>query len=222
MWALLALVLIAHVIAMFSGALTLEAVMQPLLMPALILCLLTAVPLETTTAKLVLASLVASWFGDLFPNFTTQPRAVSVGFVLISMILYIVALAPLWKQSWDGLKLLMAVPYLGVVFGLFIACADGAGTLLPLVLVYALAIAALAFLGSGINANTWMGGTLLLVTSSVQGVDWFLPGASIAHADVWVMATYVIGHAFLLLGVLQILPNRRWSGTECGGSIIEG
>jgi hypothetical protein len=38
------------------------------------------------------------------------------------------------------------------------------------------------------------------------------------------MATYVIGHAFLLLGVLQILPNRRWSGTECGGSmvVIEG
>jgi uncharacterized membrane protein YhhN len=106
------------------------------------------------------------------------------------------------------------------VIGLFVACADGAGPLLPVVAAYALALATMAFLSAGGNGLTWTGGTLFLLSSSLLGMDWFLPGASIAFSTELVMLTYLVGHALLIAGMVRAMPRHRWSVAAPGAALV--
>jgi hypothetical protein len=219
-WALFAVLTAAHLACLFIDLDGVAEVTQPLLMPTLMLAVVTASRLHDRTSLLLLGALGLSWLGDLVPGHTPRPQAWTSAFFLGAMVLYSVTLFPLWIRSRDALKLLMAVPYAGVVIGLFIACAEGASGLLPLVLLYAVILAATAFLAAGVNAFTWMGGTLFLASSSLLGVSWFLPGAAIPYADAWVMLTYLLGQGLLVLGLLRTVPERRWEPACTGGSSV--
>jgi uncharacterized membrane protein YhhN len=225
LWAGYALMVLVHLGALLAEAEMLRRVTQPLFAPLLMAVLLTAVPRRSRTVTLLLAGLLCAWAGDtlgqLLPDLV---QAVTVGGFLGALIFYSAALAPLWARTRDAMRIALAIPYGAVVIGLFVACADGAGPLLPAVAAYAVALATMAFLSAGGNGLTWTGGTLFLLSSSLLAMDWFLPGASIAFSTVLVMLTYTVGHALLIAGMISMLPRRSSPACSPGAAlmIVEG
>lgn len=181
---------------------------QPLAAAFLLLAFVASVRTWSTTTVLATVGVALAWIGDtLPPHLPVDTRLGSALAFGLAMVAYAAALWPLWLQVRDSLRMLMAVPYAGVVIGLYIACFDGAGDLAVPVLLYAVALAAMAFLAAGVNSLTWVGGTLFLLSSSVLGMSWFLSGAWVPHHEVWIMASYFLGHAFLLAGILRAAPR---------------
>ncbi|WP_193105660.1 lysoplasmalogenase family protein [Brachybacterium sp. FME24] len=221
LWMTYALLVTVHLSALLAGVEVIQRTSQPLFAPLLIAVLLTAIPHRTRTSTLVVAGLLFAWAGDSLSQLAPEAvELISVLCFLAALVCYAAALAPLWHRSRDPLRIALAIPYGGVVIGLFVACADGAGPLLPAVAAYALALATMAFLSAGGNGLTWTGGTLFLLSSSMLAMDWFLPGASIAYSSVWVMFTYAVGQALLIAGIIQTLPARRWSPARAGAALV--
>jgi len=220
-WGSYALIGVIHVLAVAAEAETLRRLTQPLLAPLLIAAVLTAAPRMQRTTVLTLGGLLAAWAGDSLGQLVPDPsRLIAPVAFLVALLLYAAALAPQWAHNRDPMRLALAIPYGAVVIGLFVACADGAGSQLPLVAAYAVGLGVTAFIAAGGNPLTWVGGTLFLVSSSVLAMDWFLPGAAIPMSDVWVMATYIAGHGLLVAGIVQLLPSRRWTPAQSGAALV--
>lgn len=221
LWALYALTVIVHLGAVMMEADVAQRLTQPLFAPILIAVLLTAAPQRSRTTTLLLGGLLCAWAGDTLGQL--MPGAVQLltvfGF-LGALVFYSAALAPIWARSRDAMRIALAIPYAGVVIGLFVACADGAGPLLPGVAAYAVALATMAFLSAGGNGLTWTGGTLFLTSSSLLAMDWFLPGASIAYSTELVMLTYAVGHGLLIAGMIQAMPRRRWTACAPSAALV--
>lgn len=194
---------------------------QPLFAPLLLAVVLTAVPRLHRTAVFLSAALVFATAGDTLAQFTPEfSRQVAAASFLAALACYCVALFPIWARHRDAMRIALAIPYGGVVIGLFVACADGASSLLPLVAVYAVALALMAFLSAGGNSLTWTGGTFFLLSSSLLAMEWFLPGASISYSSLLVMATYAVGQGLLVAGLLRSMPLRRWEKPSVHGAAL--
>ena len=221
LWGAYALTVLMNVAAVMAGAEIVRDITQPLFAPLLMAALLTAVPHRSRTSTLLMGGLLCAWVGDslgqLVPGLAQQ---VTVASFLGALILYAAALAPHWVRARDSLRYALAIPYGAVVIGLFVACADGAGSLLPMVAAYAVALATMAFLSAGGNGLTWTGGTLFLLSSSLLGMDWFLPGAAIAFSTELVMLTYLAGHALLVAGLVKAMPRHRWTVAAPAPSLV--
>lgn len=221
LWVVYALTVVVHLGTLLTGAEPLQRVSQALFAPILIALLVTAVPRHTRTSTLMLIGLLFTWAGDGLSQLAPESvQLISVLCFLVALLCYSAALAPLWNRRRDPLRIALAIPYGGVVIGLFVACADGAGPLLPAVAAYAIALATMAFLSAGGNGLTWTGGTLFLLSSSMLAMSWFLPGASIAYSAVWVMATYTVGHALLIAGMIRAMPAHRWTPAYRAGAAL--
>lgn len=215
MWGLYVLTAVVHIGALLQQVDSLARATQPLFAPLLLGALLTAVPMRSRTVSLLSLGLLCAWAGDTLGQVGPQHmQTISALGFLGALTCYALALWPLWLRSRDPLRIMLAIPYGAVVIALFVACADGAGPLLPLVVLYAVALTAMAFLSVGGNAWTWMGGTLFLLSSSLLGMDWFLPGATIAYSTELVMLTYTVGHGLLIAGMIRTLPGRS-DGRHC-------
>lgn len=221
LWAAYALAALANIGAVLTDAETLRRLTQPLFAPLLIAILLTAAPQRSRTTTLLLLGLMCAWAGDTFGQFAPEAaQLTSTAGFLTALILYSAALYPLWMRSRDAMRMALAIPYGAVVVGLFVACADGAGSMLLMVAAYAIALASMAFLSAGGNGLTWSGGTLFLLSSSLLGMDWFLPGASISFSTELVMLTYTVGHALLIGGMIRLMPRRRWTSCAPGATLV--
>ena len=221
LWVAYALVTVVHIGSLLAEAEMLQRLTQPLFAPLLMAVLLTAAPQRSRTITLLMCGLLCAWsadtLGQLLPDVV---QLLTVFGFLGLLVFYSAALYPLWARTRDAMRIALAIPYAGVVIGLFMACADGAGPLLPAVAAYAVALAAMAFLSAGGNGLTWSGGTLFLVSSSLLAMDWFLPGASIAFSTELVMLTYTVGHALLIGGMVRAMPQRLWTVCAPGASLV--
>ncbi|ASK66313.1 hypothetical protein CFK39_11330 [Brachybacterium avium] len=221
LWAAYALAAAVNIGAVLTDADMLRRLSQPLFAPLLLAVLLTAAPHRSRTTTLLIGGLLCAWAGDTLGQLLPQSaQLVTAAGFLGALIFYAAALAPLWLRTRDGMRIALAIPYGAVVVGLFVACADGAGSLLPVVAAYAVALAVMAFLSAGGNGLTWSGGTLFLLSSSLLAMDWFLPGASIAFSTELVMITYTVGHALLVAGMIRLMPRRRWSACAPGAALV--
>jgi uncharacterized membrane protein YhhN len=221
LWAAYALTVLVHLAAVMADADMVRRVTQPLFVPLLMAVLLTAVPHRSRTTTLLMGGLLCAWAGDTLGQVLPDAvQVVTVSGFLGALIFYSAALAPLWARTRDAMRYALAIPYGAVVIGLFVACADGAGPLLPVVAAYAVALATMAFLAAGGNGLTWSGGTLFLLSSSLLAMDWFLPGASIAFSTELVMLTYAIGHGLLIAGMIRLLPQRRARSCSPGAALV--
>lgn len=221
LWGAYALLAVVHLGAILAGSDLIGRITQPMFAPLLIAAVLTAAPHRSRTTGLLIGGLACAWIGDSVGQIPVEGSGMLavVGF-LGALICYSAALVPLWVRSRDPMRIALAIPYGAVVIGLFVACADGAGTLLPVVAAYAVALATMAFLSAGGNGLTWTGGTLFLLSSSLLGMDWFLPGASIAFSTELVMSTYLVGHALLVAGMIRAMPRHRWSVAAPASSLV--
>lgn len=221
LWVAYALTVIVHVGSVTADADMVRRITQPLFVPLLVGVLLTAAPHRSRTTMLLLGGLLCAWCGDSLGQLLPHvEQIVTVSGFLGALIFYAAALAPMWARTRDAMRIALAIPYGAVVIGLFVACADGAGPLLPMVGAYAMALATVAFLSAGGNGLTWSGGTLFLLSSSLLAMDWFLPGASIAFSTELVMLTYTVGHALLIAGMVQAMPRRRWTACAPGAALV--
>ncbi|MDN6301758.1 MAG: lysoplasmalogenase family protein [Brachybacterium sp.] len=221
LWAAYALAVAVNIGGVMADAEMVQRVSQPLFAPLLLAVLLTAAPHRSRTTTLLICGLLCAWAGDTLGQLMPQSaQLVTVAGFLGALILYAAALAPLWVRTRDAMRIALAIPYGAVVVGLFVACADGAGSLLFVVAAYALALAVTAFLSAGGNGLTWSGGTLFLLSSSLLAMDWFLPGASIAYSTELVMLTYTLGHALLIAGMIRLMPRRRWTTCTPGAALV--
>ena len=221
LWGVYALLAVTHLGALLGDGEMLARLTQPLFAPVLIAVLLTAAPYRSRATVLMLGGLACAWLGDSIGQLPVPGgEMLAILCFLGALLCYSAVLAPLWTRSRDPMRIALAIPYAGVVIGLFVACADGAGTLLPVVAAYAVALATMAFLSAGGNSLTWTGGTLFLLSSSLLGMDWFLPGASIAFSTELVMLTYLVGHSLLIAGLIRTLPQRRWAVESPGAALV--
>lgn len=210
MFALAALV---NVVALYLQHPVLAEAAKPIATGGLLLAFVASVRSWSVPMGFTAAAISMSWIGDTLPRLSPATAQLTTALAfLAAMIAYSVALAPMWARRRDPLRMLLAIPYAGVIIGLFVACADGAGSLLPAMVVYAVALAIMAFLSAGVNALTWVGGTLFLLCSSVLGMDWFLPGAWVPFAGAWVMLSYFGAQTFLVLGILRTRPRTARDG----------
>lgn len=228
-WAVFGVLVTVHVIAMATGAHGVTEVTQPMASPLLLLALLSASARADRTTVLVAGALLCSWCGDLLPLLVplAEPRLIPAASFLGALVFFCLALAPLWARTRDRMKLVLAIPYGAIVVGLYAAFTKGAAELMPILAPYAVLLALMAFLAAGVNALTWMGGTLFMASNALLGMLWFLPGAWMPHSDEWVMATYFVGQAFLVAGFIRTFPERRWEREDAkdgSGSflILEG
>lgn len=172
---------------------------QVLLMPALAASLLagTSSP-RTRRVRLVTIALVLSWFGDTAPLPLEGDLAFAAMmlFFLGAQLVYAAAFWPARRRSVLRRPLAL-VPYLGAVVAIVALCWEGAGVFRAPLLVYGLAITAMAVLATGLGAQGALGGAVFLASDALIALRSFtgleLPG----HA-VGVMLTYVTGQALLV------------------------
>lgn len=220
-WAAFATFAVLNLVGLFTDQHMVAAIAQPLAATSLLTAFVASVRGWTPTFVLTGIGLAIAWLADTVPPLLPiEGRLATASLFMLTMIAYAVALALVWARSRDSLRILLAVPYAGVVIALFVACADNAGSLMPVVLLYAVALTAMSFLAAGVNSLTWVGGTLLLASSSVLGMTWFLPGAWVPHAEFWVMLCYFAGHACFVLGILRLVPAPARAGSDLGGATL--
>lgn len=156
----------------------------------------------------MLLGLGFAWLGDTVPRFLNGDGAflAMLGEFLLAQLAYIVAFAPLWRESIAGRGgRVWLLPYAAVFAGLVLACLPGAGGLAPAVVVYGLLLVTMAVLSSGVDRLAWIGGALFFASDGIIALNrfadwWPLSGAA---QDILVMTTYLAGQALLVVGVLR-------------------
>ena len=174
-------------------------VLMPLLVGALLL------DTRAPRSRLVRGSLVAlffSWLGDSTPRLVPEGSAflVLMGCFLIVQIAYIVAFLPYAGRSALRVRRILLAPYIVGVAVLVVLCLDGAGAMLFPVLVYGLVLGTMAVLATGVNGYVWAGGALFLVSDALIALGEFSE-VTVSHNAFWVMLTYVLAQALIVLGV---------------------
>ncbi|MGH3654547.1 lysoplasmalogenase [Glutamicibacter sp.] len=177
---------------------------QILLMP-----LLAGTVLALTTSprgkliRLVLIALFFSWAGDTLPRFMDGDPAflAMVSAFLIAQFFYIAALARYWKSSilrhwW------MPLPYLAAFAVLLVLCSPGAGALLAPVIIYGLALIAMAILSTGLGPIAGFGGAIFFLSDSLIALRSFTD-IGISGMGFWIMLTYVAGQGMISYAASQ-------------------
>jgi uncharacterized membrane protein YhhN len=186
-------------------------VTQDLLMPLLALSLVaaTASP-RSGLVRLVLVALGFSWLGDAAPDLASGDNAflVMVGFFLLAQVAYIAALLPFRDRSIVRRAPLAVVPYAAVFVALIALTREGAGSLLVPVIVYGLALTAMAVLATGLGRLAGWGGAIFMLSDALIAINAFTDLELPAHS-VWVMLTYVLGQALIVLGVVAHEQHER-------------
>ncbi|MDO5698045.1 MAG: lysoplasmalogenase [Dermatophilus congolensis] len=203
-------VVAAHLGAQVAGADDLARWSQWALMPVLAAAFVADAPPRSRLRRLVLAGVGFSWLGDTLPHFvggtvgSTEPGITSflvlVAMFAIAQALYAVAFWPFRRRS--VLRSPWLIAYLGAAVLMVVLCAPGAGPLLPAIVPYALLIALMAALATGAHRVAAVGAILFMVSDSIIALGAFAPWWNVPGQGFWVMSTYAIAQALIVLGVL--------------------
>ena len=198
-----ALVTAVHLVSQLLGHRQIADLTQVLLMPMLALVLLRATRApRSREVRLVLVALGFSWLGDTLPRLADGDAALltMIGCFLLAQLVYVAAFWPFRHRSVLERPLAL-LPYLlagATIVGL---SAGGAGPLLPAVVVYALAVLAMAALATGMGRVAAIGAAVFVLSDALIALDTF-DVLTLPAQEVWVMATYVVAQVLLVLGVL--------------------
>jgi uncharacterized membrane protein YhhN len=194
------------VVQLVGGTGALSDVTQDLLMPLLAATLLTAT--AAPRARLVRWAVVAlglSFLGDALPDLVSGDGAflVMVGAFLLAQVAYVVAFWP-FRASSVLRRPVLLLPYAVAFVALVAACREGAGPMLAPVVVYGAALVTMAVLSTGVSRATGAGGAVFLVSDALIALGEFTSLDLPAHGF-WVMLTYVVGQALIVVGILGVV-----------------
>lgn len=179
------------------------SVTQVLLMPLLAMALVARARLDLRLVHLALAALFFSWLGDSVPRILTGDAAflAMVGCFLVAQVVYAVAFWPHRAGSVLRRPPVLAL-YVLAGAGLVWWCAEGAGSLLVPVILYAAALVAMAVLATGLGPRGALGGVLFLVSDALIAVRAFADVAPPGD-HFWVMLTYIAAQVCLVDAVIR-------------------
>jgi uncharacterized membrane protein YhhN len=202
-----------HLVALFIGSVELDGATKPLLMPALLIAFLVALPKRRTEiAVLGTLALVFSWLGDVL---LSTPGG--IGF-LIGLGAFLLAHATYLILFLRPLKV-RRVPWLALIYllwwvGLVAALARDTGTLLIPVAIYGLVLGGLAAAGLGSNRWIAVGAFLVLASDSVLAFKLFQPNFSLWEHDFVIMIMYIVGEGLITIGALLAAFRRVDNGAK--------
>lgn len=193
---------IANPVGVAIGSSSLEWWTKPLLMPMLIGLVVTSGGLAHHHARLMVFGLAAATVADIALLIPDEPAfLVGMGFFLVMQACYIrvfIGLGALPKVM--GRRWIVAVPA-AVLAAFFIPLWNSLGPLAAPMLVYGVALAAMAVFATGLSTRAGVGGVLFLISDLLIGVnvaDLDFPGRGPI-----IMATYVLAQYLLVTGWLQ-------------------
>jgi uncharacterized membrane protein YhhN len=194
---------IVHLVAILAGADALVALTKPLLMPALLLALLLAVPVRRGgTVVLAGVGILFGWLGDLSLMDARPGFVVGLAFFLLGHVAYIVLF---WRRMrlrrprwWSAVFALWYVALLAVL------APHAGGMLVPLAL-YGLTLAVLGVSASACSPWIAVGAALFVVSDSLLGLDRFLPGFALPQADLAIMLSYIAAQGLICWGIVRRL-----------------
>lgn len=181
---------------------------QIVLMPTLTLVALTAPRGRLRTWTVV--ALFFSFLGDMLPQVVAEPwkLPLMLGSFFVAHVAWVTGLwgvrreSALWRRPWALL------PHVAIGVAMVAWCWPGAGVLAPAVALYALALLTTASLATALGRAGWFGGALFILSDGLIAARSFA-GFDLPQQDVAVMATYIVAHGLLVLGVIRFLRARR-------------
>jgi len=192
-WAPYLLVSAWHLYGTLPGVTGVAGPTKGLLMPLLLVTLLQSVPHAVNRLTLVAAAaVVLSWLGDI----TIGTFLVGLSFFLLAQVVYTVLFGRLKgrRRPW--------------AWGVFAYCAalcvwlvPHTGSMAVPVVLYAVAIASMAFFAAGVNTVTFVGAAFFVLSDSLLAVNRFVSTVEVPYSDFLVMATYLLGQGLIVLGV---------------------
>lgn len=204
LWGFLLFVIVAivHLVALFTVSDSVAVPSKWLLMPALLVALLVALPSRRSEIAVWGGlAIVFSWAGDVLLG---SPGGfgfvVGLGAFMIAHALYVVLfLRPLRtrRMPWFG--------YLYVVWWLCLVgvLAPYLGALLIPVALYGLVLGAAAALALGTNRVTAIGGAVFAVSDTILALKLFYPDFSLWQEDFVIMLLYITGQGLIIAGAVR-------------------
>jgi uncharacterized membrane protein YhhN len=182
----------------------LATVTKPLLMPLLLAVLVSSLGgLRGRLARAVAVGLVASWLGDLALMGEGEGWFLAgLGAFLGAQVAYSTGFWPFGRTGPLRRRPLLAVPYAawwGTLLALLAADLD---ELLVPVAVYGAVLVTMAALATGVHRRTAVGAALFVASDSLIALT-RLGSYAVPEPDALIMATYTLGQALLVLGVID-------------------
>ena len=195
-----------NVVGGFLDAPELRTVTKPLLMPLLLGFFAASLGgLDHPLATWVKRALVFSWLGDvLLMGDADVFFILGIAGFLGAQICYIAGFGPFIELGPLRAKPWLALPYVAVGMALLVTLAPDLGVLFVPVTIYAVALVTMAVLAVGVSPTTAVGAGLFLISDSLIALTELSDRLSDA-AGTWIMPTYVVGQALIVVGVLQNL-----------------
>jgi uncharacterized membrane protein YhhN len=177
---------------------------KPLLMPLLLAWLVAATGgLQGRLVRAVAVALAASWVGDLALMGDGESWFLAgLGAFLAAQVAYSTGFWPYARTGPLRRRPVLAVPYAAwwaILLGLL---ANDLDTLLGPVAVYGAVLVTMAALATGVNRRTAVGAALFVASDSLLALT-RLGSFEVPQADALVRATYTLGQALTVLGVVE-------------------
>jgi uncharacterized membrane protein YhhN len=197
------LVGVVDVVAELADATRVATVAQPLLMPLLAAFLLASSGERPRLVRWTAIGLGCAWLGDVAFGLPIGP-AFELGLVcfVLMQVCYLTAFKPYLGDSPIRRNRWLVLPYVGWWALLFGALAPDLGGLMIPVAVHGALLVAMAAFATGVNRLTAIGAAVFVVSDSVLAATSLTDRLAFGGSDAVVMATYVVGQALLVLGVL--------------------
>lgn len=184
-----------------------RAVTKWLLMPALLVAVLVAVPIRSRARLLLCAGIAASWAGDVLLGVSFVAGLAAFAAAHLAYVALFVGPARTRRPPWPAL---LYVAWLAVLVPVLW---PHLGSLAPAVVVYGVLLAATAATAWGVSAATGWGALAFLASDSVLAFSLFWPDVTTTFPDPWrelsIMALYCAGQGVIAVGVLRRLRTGR-------------
>lgn len=210
-------VTVVHLIAMAAGAEALVAATKPLLMPALLVALVLALPVRRSPLLLWAGlALVFSWLGDvLLQNPGDLGFLIGMGaFGLAHLAFIALYLGPLRTGRVPAWGIVLGVVWWGSMVA---SLALWLGGLLVPVAIYGIVLGAAAVCALATRPLVAIGAVVFLLSDTLLAFDRFLPGFSVLELDLEIMLAYCLGQGLIIAGV--VTAARRAAGFANAGQL---
>jgi uncharacterized membrane protein YhhN len=194
---------VGNVVGQLVDTNVVDRVTKPLLVPLLLAYFLTVAGRPATRlARATALGLVFCWFGDLALMGGDDWFMVGLVGFLLGQIAYCTAFATTWQRNPIRSREVLATPYV-VWWALLLAVlGPDLGGLIAPVAVYGAVLCTMAALALGVHRLAAIGAISFVASDSLLAATSLSDRLAFPGDDALVMATYVVGQALIVLGVL--------------------
>lgn len=197
-----AVVAIGNVVSQIVGSDVLNDVTKPILVPLLLAYLLSATGQRSRLVRATAVALVFCWLGDVALMGGDGWFLVGLVAFLGGQVAFCVGFVTAWRRNPVRSRRALAAPYAVWWLVLVVALAPSLGGLIAPVAVYGAVLCTMAALALGVHRVTATGAVFFVASDSLLAATSLSDGMAFSGDSALVMATYAIGLALIVRGVL--------------------